>query len=62
MGECLCIAVIDRFSVALFSAREQTHCVCVACDSERVTVAFLIARIFDIHKSGVPTALFARYA
>ena len=24
----------DRFYIALFSAREQTHCVFVACDSK----------------------------
>ena len=29
-----------RFDIALFSGLEQTHCAFVACDSERVTVAF----------------------
>ena len=28
------IIIIDRFSLALFPAPEQTHCVHVACDSE----------------------------
>ena len=31
----------DRFSIALFSALEQTRCAFVACDSKRVIVAFL---------------------
>ena len=30
----------DCFYIALFSAREQTHCAHVSCDSERVTLAF----------------------
>ena len=35
------IIIIHRFSTALFSALEQTHCAHVACDSEWVTVSFL---------------------
>ena len=31
----------DRFSIALFSAVEQTRCAFVACDSKRVIVAFI---------------------
>ena len=33
----------DRFYTLLFSALEQTHRDLVACDSERVTVAFYSA-------------------
>ena len=33
----------DRFYIALFSALEQTRCAFIACDSEKVTVAFYCA-------------------
>ena len=28
------VVFVDRFSIALFSALEQTHCALAACDSE----------------------------
>ena len=48
--------IIDCFYIALFSALEQTHCVHVACDTERVAVSFYCA-LCNIHRSDVLTAL-----
>ena len=59
------IIIIHSFYIALFSALEQTHCAHVACDSDWVTVSsfffffFFIARIINIHGSGVLITLFA---
>ena len=56
---CIIITIIDRFYIVLFSAHKQTHRAHVACDSEWVTASFLhIMHIFNIHRSGVLTALF----
>ena len=46
--------------MALFSALEQTHCTLVTCDSEWATIVFHGA-FFNIHQSGVLTALFGCY-
>ena len=43
--------VVDRLYAALFSALEQTHSALVACDSERMTVAFIA--FVNIHRSVV---------
>ena len=52
--------ITDRFCTALFSALELTQCALAAGDFEWVTVAFLI-KLFNIHQSGVLTALFGCY-
>ena len=48
-------------TIALFSAYEQTHCALAVCDSEKVTAALRSEVFFNIHGSGVLTALFCRY-
>ena len=55
---CIIITIIDRSYIALFSALEQIHHIHVACDFEWVTASFFIVQIFNIHRSGVLTALF----
>ena len=51
------IIIIIHFYIALFSALEQTHCTHFACDLDEWLHPF-IARIFNIHRSAVLTALF----
>ena len=50
------VVVVVRVYTALFSALAQTYCAHVARDSE--WVCSFVARIFNIHRSGVLTALF----
>ena len=54
------IDVVYRFYIVLFSTLEQSHCTLVACDSKWVTVASY-STFFNIHQSGVFTALFGCY-
>ena len=49
--------IIHSFYIALFSALEQIHCAHGVCDSELVYPS--IARIINIHGSGVLIALFS---
>ena len=60
MCVCVCVCVIifnDRFYVTLFSALEQTHFALL-----HVTLNdCLLARVFNIHRSGILTALFGCY-
>ena len=53
------VVVVDQ-SFKLFSTLEQTYWALAVCDSEWVTVAFYSA-FFNIHQSGVLTALFCCY-
>ena len=52
---------VDQFCIALFSAFEQILSALVVCDSKRVTVAFFLLRVLNIHGNGVLTALFGCY-
>ena len=53
------IIIHSFYIIMLFSALEQTHCAHVTCDSKWVTVSFFfIARIINIHVSGVLRAFF----
>ena len=51
------IMMIHSFYIVLFSALEQAHRAHVACDSEWVTASLFIARIINIHGSGVLIAV-----
>ena len=51
------IMIIDRLYIALFADLTQTHCAHIARDSDSETESFY-RTLFNIHRRGVPSALF----